>query len=191
MRVLRYLKGSPGQGSILAADSSLQLNAFYDSDWAICPLTRRSVTGYFVTLGTSPISWKTKKQPTVSRTSSEAEYQVMAVTTSELTWLKSFLKSLGVHHHRPMRLFCDNQAALHIVSNPAFHERTKHIEIDYHYAREQLIAGNISTAHVRSAQHNADILTKALGTPIPIQVSVSQVGPSQPSCSNLRGSRWK
>ncbi|KAK3001614.1 hypothetical protein RJ639_020653 [Escallonia herrerae] len=87
----------------------------------------------------------------------------MAVTTCELTWLKSFLFSLGVHHDRSMRLFCDNQAALHIALNPVFHERTKHIEIDCHYVREQLLAGNISTAHVCTAQQVADIFTKALG----------------------------
>lgn len=151
-RVLRYLKGSPGQGILLKSDSTLQLYAFCDADWAACPSTRRSLTAYFVHLGTSPISWKTKKQPTVARSSAEAEYRAMAMTTCELTWLKSFLASLGVFHAQPMRLFCDNQAALHIASNPVFHERTKHIEVDCHYVREQLLAGSIATSYLPSSE---------------------------------------
>lgn len=66
VRVLKYLKGAPGQGIILRVDSELQLYSHCDSDWATCPITRRSVTGYFIQLGQSPISWRTKKQPTVA-----------------------------------------------------------------------------------------------------------------------------
>ncbi|KAJ4808040.1 Retroelement pol polyprotein-like [Rhynchospora pubera] len=163
LRVLRYLKGNPGQGILLRTSGKLQLNAFCDSDWASCPLTRRSLTGYFVMLGESPISWKTKKQQTVSRSSAEAEYRSLANATCELVWLKSFLQSLGVSHSEPMRLFCDSQAALHIATNPVFHERTKHIELDCHFVRDKIKAGCITAMYIRSGEQLADIFTKALG----------------------------
>ena len=85
-RVLRHLKGSVGKGIFLSATSSLSLVGFSDSDWAGCPITRRSTTGYITMLGSSPISWKTKKQPTVSRSSAEAEYRSLATLTSEIQW---------------------------------------------------------------------------------------------------------
>ncbi|KAL0404417.1 UNVERIFIED_CONTAM: Retrovirus-related Pol polyprotein from transposon RE2 [Sesamum radiatum] len=163
LRVLRYLKGHPGQDILLRHDSVLHLNAYCDSDWASYPLTRHSLTGYFILLGDSPISWKTKKQPTVSRSSAEAEYHSIATASCELTWLKSLLRSLGVSHSQPMRLFCDSQAALHIAANPVFHERAKHREVDCHYVRDQIQAGTIVTTHVCSQNQLADIFTKALG----------------------------
>ncbi|XP_048497665.1 uncharacterized mitochondrial protein AtMg00810-like [Beta vulgaris subsp. vulgaris] len=163
LRVVRYLKGTPGQGILLRADSDLSLQGWCDSDWAACPITRRSLTGWLVFLGSSPISWKTKKQPTVSRSSAEAEYRSMAAITCELKWLKGLLLSLGVHHPKAIPLFCDSQSALHIAHNPVFHERTKHIEVDCHFVRDAITDGLIAPSYVPTTTQLADIFTKALG----------------------------
>lgn len=119
--MLRYLKGHLGQGLLLHVDCDLQLYAYCDSDWVSCPISRRSVIGYFIMLSGSPISWKTKKQTTVSRSSAEAEYRAIAYTCTEIKWLRYFLASLGVSHRQLVHLYCDNQAALHIAANPVFH----------------------------------------------------------------------
>ncbi|GJY15768.1 retrovirus-related pol polyprotein from transposon TNT 1-94 [Tanacetum coccineum] len=127
------------------------------------PRTRRSLTGWLVYLGDSPISWKIKKQHTVSRSSTEAEYWSMALTTGELKWLKGLLKSFGIHHPQPMLLYYDSQAALHISRNLVFHERTKHIEVDCQYIRDELVSGNLDARHVHTKEKVADFFTKALG----------------------------
>lgn len=107
IRVVRYLKGSPGQGILLGADQDLKVTIWCDSDWAGCPLSRRSLTGFFIQLGGSPISWGTQKQGVVSRSSTEAEYRAMADTVAEFLWLRELLISLGVDCTTPAKLYCD------------------------------------------------------------------------------------
>ena len=111
------------------------------------------------------LSWKSKKQAVVARSSAEAEYRAMALATCELIWLKQLIQELKFADISQMKLLCDNQAALHISSNPVFHERTKHIEIDCHFIREKIQSGIISTNYVSSNNQLADVLTKSLRGP--------------------------
>lgn len=161
-RILQYLKGSVGQGLIFRACSELVLTAYADADWASCVDTRRSVSGVCIFIGSSLVSWKSKKQPIVSRSSAEAEYRAMALAAAELTWFGYLLADLHIKIDGTPILYCDNKSALHIASNPVFHERTKHIELDCHYVREKVQEGKIRTAHISSSTQIADIFTKPL-----------------------------
>ncbi|XP_043687754.1 uncharacterized mitochondrial protein AtMg00810-like [Telopea speciosissima] len=120
-RLLRYLKSIPGQGLYFSADFDLQPQAYCDSNWASCPMTCCSTTSYCVLLGSNLVSWKTKKQHTISRSSVDAEYRAMANATCELTFTSLFC-DIGLVCTLPISLYCDNQAA-HIVANPHSVER--------------------------------------------------------------------
>ena len=120
--ILRYIKVDPGRGLFFPKENDLQIKSFNDSDWATCPKTRRSITSYYVFLGNSLISWKSKKQNIVSRSSSKAEYRALATTSCEIQWISYILRDLCTQLHPPLVLYCDNQSAQHIAQNPSFHE---------------------------------------------------------------------
>lgn len=113
-------------------------------------------------LGDSPVSWKTKKQDTVSHSSAEVEYRAMSYALKEVKWFRKLLKGIGIEQ-QSTRFFCDSKAAIHIATNSVFHERTKHIENDCHAVRDAVTAGLITLHHIRTHDQVADILTKALG----------------------------
>ena len=162
LRILRYLKGTLFHGLFYSAQSPLVLCAFSDADWAGDPTGHRSTTGYCFLLGSSLISWRSKKQTFVARSNTEAEYRALADTTSELLWLRWLLKDLGVSTSSATPLYCDNQSAIHIAHNDVFHERIKHIEIDCHFIRYHLVHGALKLFSVSSKDQLADIFTKSL-----------------------------
>ncbi|XP_047250074.1 uncharacterized mitochondrial protein AtMg00810-like [Capsicum annuum] len=162
IHVLRYIMDDPAQGILLSNSQDFSLLAYSDLDWAACAHTRKSVTGFFISLGGSPISWKSKKQPTISLSSTEAKYRELRMVVAEISWLTRLLGDLGLPMSGPILVYCDNQAALHIAKNPVFHERTKHIVIDCHFVRDCLIYGLISLYFLSSEGQLADLLTKSL-----------------------------
>ncbi|KAK9214398.1 hypothetical protein WN944_006390 [Citrus x changshan-huyou] len=162
-RILRYLKGTLDFGLRFLEQSSNQLYAFSDSDWAGCLETRRSTTGFCVYLGANLISWCSKKQSIVARSTAEAEYRALSSTTAELTWILSLLQDIGVSLSHIPHLLCDNTSAIYMTRNPVFHARSKHIEIDVHFVREKVSQGLLKATHVPSLQQAAYILTKPLG----------------------------
>ncbi|WMV41675.1 hypothetical protein MTR67_035060 [Solanum verrucosum] len=116
IRVVKYIKHAPGLGILMSAEKGAQLKVFCDADWG--RVNSRSITGYLVQYGTSPISWKSKKQVTVSRSSAEVEYRAMASPTAGVVWLTGLLQELGVELATPVPLFTDSKSALQIVANP-------------------------------------------------------------------------
>ena len=127
MRVIRYIKGNPGLGLFMSSHREFKLTGFCDADWAACLSTRKSVSGYLLKFGDSLISWKSKKQNIVSRSSPEAEYRSLDTLTAEVVWVANLFKELQVPLHTPSSIYCDSKAVIQIAANPVFHERTKHI----------------------------------------------------------------
>jgi hypothetical protein len=163
-RILRYVKNTLSVGLTFSKSSSTLVSAFSDSDSAGCVDDRRSTGGFAVFFGPNLISWCAKKQATVSRSSTEAEYKVLANETSEIIWVQAVLKELGLRHTQTPCLWCDNLGATYLSANPVFHARTKHIEIDYHFVRERVANKELDIRFVPSRDQVADGFTKALAT---------------------------
>ncbi|WVZ49109.1 hypothetical protein U9M48_000490 [Paspalum notatum var. saurae] len=161
-RILRFVKGTADNGLKIQKSSSMMLSGFSDADWAGCPDDRRSTSGFAVFFGPNLISWSSRKQNTVSRSSTEAEYKAIANLTAELIWVQSLLKELGVFLHKAPRLWCDNLGATYLTTNPVFHARTKHIEVDFHFVREQVARKAMEVRFISSKDQLADMMTKPL-----------------------------
>ncbi|KAL2233050.1 UNVERIFIED_CONTAM: Retrovirus-related Pol polyprotein from transposon RE2 [Sesamum indicum] len=169
LHVVRYFKGCPSKGLYFPATNTFTIRAFCDADWASCLDSRRSLTGYCIFLGDALVSWKTKKQTTVSRSTAESEYRSLASTVCELRWISYIMSDLDVPVSLPIDLYCDNKAALHIMANPVFHKRTKHIELDCHLVRDAYKDGFVSPSFVPGFQQLADVFTKS----VPLQSFLS------------------
>ncbi|GJX95140.1 ribonuclease H-like domain-containing protein [Tanacetum coccineum] len=161
-RILRYVSGTLDYGLQLFSSSSTDLVAYSDADWAGCPTTRRSTSGYCVFLGNNLLSWSSKLQPTLSRSSAEAEYRGVANVVAETCWLRNLLLELHSLLSSATLVYCDNVGAVYLSCNPVQHQRTKHIEIDIHFVRDLVAAGQVRVLHVPSRYQFADIFTKGL-----------------------------
>ncbi len=158
-RVFRYIKGT-ASFCIKFSPTDGQLVSYTDSDWANDTESRRSTSGFVVTLGSGPISWKSKKQPTVALLSCEAEYIALAEATKEVIYLRSLCVAMKIKQLESSIMFCDNQGALSLTSERSKqHQRTKHIDVKYHFVREQ---AEVMFKYVSTKDNIADIFTKAL-----------------------------
>ena len=161
-QVLQYVKGTVEYGITYTKGPSWNIAGFCDSDYAGDIDTRCSTTGYVITGGGGPLMWKSKLQPSVSLSVSEAEYKAACALSTDNVWLIQFLSELAYPISLPTPLWCDNQAALDLIDNPVCHDRTKHIETKYHYVRQQVAIGNAIFSYVPTKENPADLFTKPL-----------------------------
>jgi hypothetical protein len=168
-RVLKYLKGSKnyclrlGTGKEKGCQTpSLTLKGFADADWGSDTQTRKSTTGYLFFLGDGAISWCSKRQATVALSTAEAEYMASSAACQEILWLKSLLDQIGFNLKPDLILFNDNQSAIALAKNPGNHNRTKHIDMRYHFIREAVASEKIQVKYCSTKFMLADILTKGM-----------------------------
>jgi hypothetical protein len=160
--ILRYLCGSLDYGLLLQPSPTSEFVVYTNADWAGCPDTRRSTSGYAIFLGANLVSWVTKRQPVVSRSSAEAEYRAMANGVAEAFWMRQLLHELHNPLQRATLVYCDNVSAVYLSTNPVQHQRTKHVEIDLHFVRERVAVGDVWVLSVPITLQFADIFTKGL-----------------------------
>ncbi|WVZ85132.1 LOW QUALITY PROTEIN: hypothetical protein U9M48_032084 [Paspalum notatum var. saurae] len=160
-RIFTYLKFTPELGLWYSSGSSLSLRGFSDADHAGCRIDRKSIFGTCQLLGTSLVSWWSRKQASVALSTTEAEYVAAASCCSQLLWMKATLSDFGLRFGR-IPLLVDSTFAISVAKNPVLHSRTKHIDMRFHFLRDHYEKGDIDLIHVVSANQLADIFTKPL-----------------------------
>ncbi|GKB17161.1 ribonuclease H-like domain-containing protein [Tanacetum coccineum] len=163
-RILRYVRGTLDYGLQLHVSYTTQLSAYTDVDWASCPLTLRSTSGYCVFFGDNLLSWSAKRQITLSRSSVEAEYRGVANVVAETAWIRNLLCEFHTSLFTATLVYCDNVSAVYLSTDPVQRQRTKHIEIDIYFVRDYVASGQVRVLHVPSQFQYADIFTKGLPT---------------------------
>ncbi|GJY18433.1 ribonuclease H-like domain-containing protein [Tanacetum coccineum] len=154
--------GDPISDPTLYRSPTGSLVAYTDADWAGCPTTRWSTSGYYVFFRDNLLSWSAKRQHTLSRSSAEAEYMGVANDVAQTAWLRNLLRELHTPLLSATLIYCDNVSAIYMTTNPVQHQRTKHIEIDIHFVRDMVARGQVRVLHVPSRYQYADIFTKGL-----------------------------
>lgn len=160
-RIFRYIKGTAEYGLTFKSLKSLTLYAYSDADYAGDLETRRSTTGYVFNVGSGAISWCSQRQDTVAQSTTESEYIAASQSLKELIWLKNLLQEIVGSMNIP-KLYIDNQSAIKLIKNPEFHRRTKHIDVKYHFIRENFEKHVFEPEYICTDNQLADILTKPL-----------------------------
>ena len=161
-KVLRYLKGTTGLGITYKQTSKLDLILYIDSDYVGSHVDYRSTTGYYTIVGRNLVTWRSKKQSVVSKSSIEAEFRAMPKGIDEVMWIKYLLDNLKVPYIKPIIIRCDNKSDISIAHDPVDHDRMKHVNVNRFYIQDHIIQGIIKTEHVTSEEQCADIFTKGL-----------------------------
>jgi hypothetical protein len=161
-RILWYLQGTLDHGLLLRRASTSNLVVYTDANWAGCLDTRWFTSGYVVLLGDNLIFWSSKRQNVVSRSSAEAKYRVVANNVVEACWLRQLLVELHSLLSRVTLIYSDNVSAIYLSTNPVQHQRTKHVEIDFHFVRERVTVRDVRVLHVPMTSQFIDIFTKGL-----------------------------
>jgi hypothetical protein len=138
------------------------VSAFSDADWAGSVDDKRSTSGFAVFLGSNLVSWSARKQATVSRSSTEAEYKDVANAMAEIMWIQTLLREIGIPSPKMAKLWCDTMGAKYLYANHVFHARTKHIEVDFHFVRERVLNNLLQIDFVPTGDQVADGFTKPL-----------------------------
>lgn len=159
-RIIRYLQGTLHHGLQIFRSKLGKLTAYSNADWTRCPDTRRSTSGFCVYLDENLVSWSSKRQQTVSRSSAEAEYKGVANTVAETCWIRNLLLELHIRMQNATMIFCDNISSVYMSNNPVQHQRTKHVKIDLHFVRENVAHGQVKVLHVPSSLNMQTSLLK-------------------------------